>query len=218
MKNVETQLEKAFGLFDQGLLHEAEDLYTHILSLISDTESGAYYNALFGMGYVKAALGNFSEAHNIYQKLLQNAQLKRNKKEEAMYFHQLGMVERMAKNDEYAISFFNKELEIYNTYFPAYTVGYAANLYEQSYILMKQGNLNSAQEIMNQSLDYALQSKDFIAIGCSYRGLGEIYHSQTNRKLGNDYFQKAIKAFEAANDSNAVREVVTMMQNKGDDT
>jgi len=25
MKNVEAQLEKAFGLFDQGLLHEAED-------------------------------------------------------------------------------------------------------------------------------------------------------------------------------------------------
>src|SRR5699024_8723912 len=130
MENVEAQLEKAFGLFDQGLLHEAQDLYTHILSIISDTDSGAYHKALFGMGYVKTALGIYSEAHSVYQELLQYAQLKGDKKDEAMYLHQLGMVERMAKNDEYAISFFNKELEIYNTYFPAYTVGYAANLYE----------------------------------------------------------------------------------------
>lgn len=53
-----------------------------------------------------------------------------------------------------------------------------------------------------------------LSIGCAHRGLGEIYHSQKNRKLGNKHFQEAIKAFEEANDCNGIQEVLTMMQSK----
>src|SRR5699024_5325610 len=177
-----------------------------------------YHHALFGLGYVKAVLNDYFGAYNIYQKLLRNAQQKGNKKDEAIYFHQLGMVERMIGNYKCANSFFSQEATIYYDYFPEYTLGFAANWYEQGYIAMKQGKLQNAKKIMHQSLDYAIQSEDSISIGCSHRGLGEIYHLLSSRILGNKHFQMAIKAFDEADDSIGVQEVVNMMRKWEDPT
>lgn len=63
---------------------------------------------------------------------------------------------------------------------------------------------------MEKSLKYAKLSKDKICLGCSYRGLGEIYKAQG--KNGNEYFHLAITAFREANDQMAIKEIKTLME------
>jgi hypothetical protein len=58
------QLNRAFELFDKGLLNEAEVLYNGCLEKISDTNSNEYVQVLHGLGYVKAALNKYEEARS----------------------------------------------------------------------------------------------------------------------------------------------------------
>jgi tetratricopeptide (TPR) repeat protein len=65
---------------------------------------------------------------------------------------------------------------------------------------------------MNQSLQFALEAVDDVCIGCAYRGFGEIYNAKGEILLEKQSFQKAIEAFDRANDDLEVQEIVTLLK------
>ncbi|MEH7239386.1 tetratricopeptide repeat protein [Bacillus sp. JJ1562] len=94
MSLLNEQLNRAFELFDKGLLNEAEALNNGCLEKINDTNSNEYVQVLHGLGYVKAALNNYEEARSYYKELI-NALNNGEKMDNCIAVHQLGMIERM---------------------------------------------------------------------------------------------------------------------------
>lgn len=90
---------------------------------------------------------------------------------------------------------------------------YSVNNYEQGYLRLKLGNLEEAESYMQESLDFALTTEDFIAQACSYRGMGEIYLKQGSVK-SRDYFYQSIQLFEKAEDKIGADEVRALLQNE----
>lgn len=65
---------------------------------------------------------------------------------------------------------------------------------------------------MNKFLEYAQLCDDQVCLGCSYRGLGAVYKSNGNNTYATDWYERAITAFEEANDQIAVREIKALMK------
>lgn len=55
-------------------------------------------------------------------------------------------------------------------------------------------------------------TKDKSGLGCSYRGLGEIYKSTGNKISAKNCLERAITAFGEANDKIAIREIETLIE------
>lgn len=123
------------------------------------------------------------------------------------------MVERMAGDFDKAQALFEEELALLKNRNPNFYVGFAANYYEQGYILLKKNRLMDAEERMNQSLQYSEQSADPVCLGCSLRGLGEIFKAKGEIELSEKWFQQSIGAFQKADDIVAVNEVYRMLEN-----
>lgn len=60
---------------------------------------------------------------------------------------------------------------------------------------------------MSKALKIAQQAKDEICIGCSYRGLGEVYAALGDFDKAKKNFSFSLKAFEQAGDRFAALEV-----------
>lgn len=209
-ESIDDQLNQAFELFENNKLLEAEKIYQECLKLI-DTRSTNYVPTLHWLGFVKSELKKFDEARSIYLELREIAKSSLNLQDELIAIHQLGMVERMAENYDEAQEIFDQELALLRSSHPNWHVGFAANYYEQGYILLKKNNLPEAENLMNKSLRYAEQSNDQIALGCSLRGLGEINKAKGEIEKAVTYFQESIVAFKEANDIMAVNEVNRML-------
>ena len=85
------------------------------------------------------------------------------------------------------------------------------NDYEQGYLRLKLGEADIALPFMKRSLGNALMTDDLIAQACAYRGLGEIYATNTATILAEQAFEQSITAFEEAGDDIGVREVRELM-------
>lgn len=210
MKNINTQLAKAFDLFDQGRIEEAEKIYVKCLQSLEEN-SDTYVTALHGLGYIKARQAQHADARQIYSKIRQITLDNGNIENEHIAVHQLGMVERMAKNYEKALELFSEEFKLLNREKPDFSAGYAANYYEKGMILLELGETDRAEDSLLESLVYSKQSDDLISLGCSFRGLGELYQVKQMEKEAKSYFLEAIKAFEKASDKEAVKEVNLLM-------
>ncbi|MDN4607690.1 tetratricopeptide repeat protein [Sporosarcina highlanderae] len=209
-ESIDGMLEMAFELFESKRLSEAEEIYHECLSTIEKT-SHNYEVALHWLGYVKSELKKYDEARSIYSELREIAKLNSNLQDELVAIHQLGMVERMAENYDVAIELFNEEFNLLMNNFPDFYVGFAANYFEQGYILFKKDSLLEAEKLMNQSLQYSKQSNDPIALGCSLRGLGEIFYAKGEIERAKGYFEQSILSFKEANELVAVDEVKRML-------
>lgn len=209
-ETIEERLSLAFELFESDQLAEAEAIYDECLTIL-DENSEKYIGALHWLGYVKSGLEKFSEARLIYRKLKEKAKSKLNVQDELIAIHQLGMVERMAENYDEAQKLFDDELNLLKEKKPDFHVGFAANYYERGYILLKKGMLAEAEDLMVQSLHYSEQSNDLIALGCSLRGLGEIFSAKGDLEMAKGYFEQSIQAFKKGDSSVAVREVINLI-------
>lgn len=207
MTFLKEQINQAFELFDKGYLVEAEELYNECLSKISDTHSNEYTQVLHGLGYVKAALSKYDEARSHYKELINIALSNDEEMNHCVAVHQLGMVERMAERYDEELKFFQLEAELLKKYKIESPLNWSANLYEQGYINLKMENLELAEQLMAESLQFARQSEDDISLGCAYRGYGEIYQAKGDVLSAKESFQKAKEAFKRANDHIAVQEI-----------
>lgn len=197
-------LEKAWQLFDLGELAASESLYLDCFRQVSNANHEEYMSVLMGLIYVESFLEKYDEARKYARFLVNTAQ---NEEEKHIAIHQFGMVERMAGNYCEAMKLFQQEADLIRMAFPDEELLLAANLYEQAYIELKMGNVDSAEEIMNLSMEHAKSAKDHICIGCAYRGMGEILNTRGDTERATHCFEIAMDAFSEAGDLAAVEEV-----------
>ncbi len=126
---------------------------------------------------------------------------------QAIVLHQRRVVERMAGNFDIAQALFQEDYHFRLSHLPDDLAGFAANLYEQGYILLKSGDVAQARAIMHRSLEMAQQANDAMCQGCAYRGLGEIYAALGERDQAGVYFLLSEQAFRQAGDQIAAEEV-----------
>lgn len=207
MNQIQRKITQAFELFDQGKVLEAEKLYEECLSELSDDKSVEYQTALHGMGYVKAHLKKYEDARNIYEELLKIAEDQQNLVDQIVAIHQLGMVERMAHNYDEALAYFDKEYEWLKEIEENKQLMLAANYYEKGYIHFLKKDYEVAERFMGKSLDHAKASEDKVALGCAYRGLGEIHQATGRKKSADRFFERAIQCFKEVGDKHAVAEI-----------
>src|SRR5699024_7839804 len=189
--------------FEKGRMKQAEILFLECLDKIEDKESPAYKQAMHGFALVKSELGNYTEASELYLEILRIAENEGNKEEEAIAYHQLGMVERLAGQYDKALRFLSTEAEIYKTLDGDFHLELAANVYEQGMIYLLNNQHIHARRFMEKSLHHAEQAEDSMIIGYAYTGLGDI-SSQSDEKEAEKFYQQAIMAFEWAEDNQAV--------------
>ncbi|WP_217585884.1 tetratricopeptide repeat protein [Lentibacillus saliphilus] len=207
MKVIKQRLQRAFTFLEQGNLKQAEILYLECLDGIDDQASLLFEQALHGLGYVKSEQGHFSEARDLYLRLIDLAVKKGDQENEAIAYHQLAMVERMAGRYDEALYNFSREQMVYDAKYPHFHLGYAANFYERGYIHFIQGAYFDAEHFIQASLDHALQSKDQIAIGCAWRCLGDIAVKTGEKQAALMHYEQAKHYFQQAAHSKAVSEI-----------
>ena len=207
MNNISDQLRKAFEYFDQGYFRQAEMLYLKCIDQIDDTASIAFKQAVHGLGFVKSELGQYEAASDLYLTLLKLSVDEQDREAEAIAYHQLGMVERMAGQTEKASHYFEEELAILHAHFPQWELGYSANYYEQGMLYMQQQQWEKAYRMMMEALHYANKSLDQVAIGCAYRGLGDACRQTNRSKEALQHYQDARAVFRSVQDTRAISEL-----------
>ena len=209
------EIDEAFELFDKGEFQQAEKLYLTYLMKLTDKTSAPYKAILNGLGYVKSFQGQYREAKDYYQKLLEISKRQFDTKEEAIALHQLGMVERMAGDYKKAKDYFSAEHEIWIREYPDFYVGFSANFYERGFIAARLKKYQEALSLLNHALEYAFLAKDLIAQGCAYRELGELAASRSQIEQAKSHFQSAFSAFQEAKDEKAVEEIQHLLDRYG---
>src|SRR5699024_4974031 len=96
---------------------------------------------------------------------------------------------------------------------PDFYMGFAANYYEQGYILLKKNFLEKDEEIMKKSLEYSRRSGDQISMGCYLQGLGEIFVAKCEIGKAKACFKQSIEAFDEGKHETAVNEVKSLIDN-----
>ncbi|MGI6696294.1 MAG: tetratricopeptide repeat protein [Christensenellales bacterium] len=206
--SLQEELNRCFALFDQGLLQEAEAGYLACLKRIH-APCGAYYvSAMMGLAYVTSALGKHEKARHYAAELLRLAD---NEEARHIALHQMGMVERVAKDYDKAQQLFEQEKALILTHFPDDTLKHAANSYELAYIKLLQGIPGEALSMMKDALENAQASGDAICLGCAQRGMGEIYAVMGEAKKAMESFEKARLTFLQGGDERGAQEVAEMM-------
>lgn len=198
---MENEIYEAFDLMDKGQLEEAKALLDN-LEIGSETD--AYYPYLSTYGYIYVAMGSYQDALESYQIYLSKALAENNFLEEHRAYHQLAMVYREQKDYTEALNSLSKEKEVIDCHFSKDPLILSIHLYEVAYISHLLGDSKRAEELMEKSLNYALQTDDLIAQACSYRGLGEILSRL-------DLLVKSKKLFEEACDEIGAKEVEELM-------
>lgn len=211
MKNITSKLQKAVNFIDKGYIKQAEIIFLECLDKIDDPASKEYKQALHGLAYIKSELKNFTEANNLYLELLHIARKEEDKQEEAIAYHQLGMVQQAVKNYEEALSYFLKEKEIYLAYFPTFYLGLAANLYECGMVYLQNKQLKDAKYFMEESLLHAKDAGDMLVIGHAYRGLGDVCNESGAKDSALIHYKHALGAFRQVNNKQAIRVVEERM-------
>lgn len=200
-------LHKAFQAFDSSQYDEAERLYKAALASCSIAQYEQYKHAAYGLAFTYCMQGKFDQARELYANLYHRALLAHDVPWQAIVLHQQGVVERMAGNFDRAQALFQKEYEFRAFHLPDDPAGFAANLYEQGYTLLKSGDGAHARTIMHRSREMAQQANDAMCQGCAYRGLGEIYAALDERDQARVCFSLSEQAFRQAGDQIAAEEV-----------
>ena len=201
-------MNQAWELLFEGKIEEAKKLVEADFSL----ETCTNFSLLNLMGYIYLEEQNYNECLSIYQRYIDLARTKSDQENEHVGYHQLAMVYREMGHFQKALLYIDQEMQIIKKYFPNDALKFSVNNYEQGYLRLKLGNLEEAESYMQESLDFALTTEDFIAQACSYRGMGEIYLKQNSNK-SRDYFYQSIQLFEKAEDKIGADGVRALLQN-----
>ena len=191
--------ELAWKAYDNKEFAKADQIWTELLA--SERDETRRYDLFHGYAYTLCALRKFDLARLIYEHLYLV-------RENHIYLHQLGMVER--ERGDYALAFAHIEseaamIEEGKTELPV-SLALAANYYEQAKILELMKKIPEAKKLAEVSFHYACENPDEMVLGCSLRLLGDIalHADQAEAK---DYYAMAKLAFEEAGDEIAVSEM-----------
>ncbi|NJK48779.1 tetratricopeptide repeat protein [Candidatus Gracilibacteria bacterium] len=210
--NTDSLLQQAFMAFDSGQLTQAEQLYLLAVQQHTETQNEQYKCAVNGLAFTYSLQKRYDRAHELYQNLYELVCYQRDLKWQAIALHQLGMVERLAGNFQEAQQIFQHEYDFRVFNLPDDFVGFSANLYEQGYLHLKLAYLLAAEQAMLKSLEMARRVEDDMCLGCSYRGIGEVYLRLGKFVRAKEAFSLSIKAFERVGDDRAVLEVQELIR------
>ncbi|HEM5944315.1 TPA: hypothetical protein U2B00_000945 [Streptococcus suis] len=200
-------MDKAWEFFFEGKVLEAKQL----LEKEYQVETCLEYEVLNLFAYLYLEEENFDKALLACQHYIQLARKEQNAEQEHIGLHQLAMVYRSQGNFKKALELIEEEATLLATDFSKDKLKWSVNDYEQGYLRLQLGELDSALHFMKRSLENALMTDDLIAQACAYRGLGEIYATNRITDLAEQAFIQSITAFEEAGDDIGVEEVRKLM-------
>ncbi|HFI0077123.1 TPA: hypothetical protein ACGO3I_001003 [Streptococcus suis] len=200
-------MDKAWELFFEGKVVEAKQL----LEKEYQVETCLDYAGLNLFTYLYLEEKSFETALLACQRYLQLSRDKKDIEQEHIGLHQLAMVYRSQGNFKKALELIEEEAALLATDFSEDKLKWSINEYEQGYLRLQLGELESAQHFMKRSLENALMTDDLIAQACAYRGLGEIYATNTATTLAEQAFEQSITVFEEAGDDIGANEVRKLM-------
>ncbi|MGQ7324141.1 tetratricopeptide repeat protein [Streptococcus suis] len=200
-------IDKAWEFFFEGKVVEAKQW----LEKEYQVETCLDYAGLNLFAYLYLEEENFDKALLACQRYVQLARKEQNAEQEHIGLHQLAMVYRSQGNFKKALKLIEEEATLLATDFSEDKLKWSVNDYEQGYLRLQLGELESALHFMKRSLENALMTDDLIAQACAYRGLGEIYATSRITDLAEQAFMQSITAFEEADDDIGVEEVRELM-------
>ncbi|WP_315863159.1 tetratricopeptide repeat protein [Streptococcus suis] len=200
-------MDKAWELFFEGKVVEAKQL----LEKEYQVETCLDYAGLNLFAYLYLEEKSFETALLACQRYLQLSRDEKDIEQEHIGLHQLAMVYRSQGNFKKALELIEEEAALLATDFSEDKLKWSINEYEQGYLRLQLGELESAQHFMKRSLENALMTDDLIAQACAYRGLGEIYATNTATTLAEQAFEQSITVFEEAGDDIGANEVRKLM-------
>ncbi|TIH99414.1 hypothetical protein FAJ39_07610 [Streptococcus suis] len=200
-------IDKAWEFFFEGKVLEAKQL----LEKEYRVETCLDYAGLNLFAYLYLEKENFDKALLACQRYVQLARKEQNAEQEHIGLHQLAMVYRSQGDFKKALELIEEEATLLATEFSEDKLKWSVNDYEQGYLRLQLGELDSALHFMKRSLENALMTDDLIAQACAYRGLGEIYATNRITDLAEQAFMQSITAFEEADDDIGANEVRELM-------
>lgn len=192
------RLNHAWELFTSEHVEEAGQMFQEVLANPGTSDEQGRH-ARFGLGYCLAFTNHFAEARAEFAGLREDAQMSGDCHAEHRALHQVGMVERMAGNWAAAQTCFEEEqgliASLGNQDLPV-----SVNAYELAQIALYFNQPDPAKSWLETCLNSAIRSKDMVAVGCAYRGLGEWHQQYGARSDTLISWRAAAGAFAAAQD------------------
>ena len=181
----EEQLQKAWQALFDGQYQLAKQLVSQI-----DQDN---YSTLNLKAYIALA-------RQFLKDYYAQAVSEKNLEKQHIGLHQLAMVEREEEHFQKAYDLIMVEAEIITDHFPDDLLKKSVNLYEQGYLQFKLGNICLAEELLQATLNLALQTNDLINHACAYRALAEVMLAKKDINMAKSYVQQALTCFEEAGD------------------
>lgn len=188
----EEQLQKAWQALFDGQYQLAKQLVSQI-----DQDN---YSTLNLKAYIALEEKDFALARQFLKDYYAQAVSEKNLEEQHIGLHQLAMVEREEEHFQKAYDLIMVEAEIITDHFSDDLLKKSVNLYEQGYLQFKLGNICLAEELLQATLNLALQTDDLINHACAYRALAEVMLAKKDINMGKSYVQQALTCFEEAGD------------------
>lgn len=191
-------LQDVWVAIDEGRYADAEAI------LDADSALRASAPGRMALGYILAFTGRLGEAREVYAGLRNEARELGNDLAEHVALHQLGMVERMGGNLDTALAVFEEERSLIK---PEDEHAASVNAYELGYVNLLRGNLDEARVWLTACRELSERGDDPIALGCAWRGLGELAARQGNSDEAREAYVRAKTAFLDGEDEDGVRSV-----------
>ena len=199
----EEQLQKAWQALFDGQYHLAKQLVYQI--------EQDYYSTLNLKAYIALEEKDFALARQFLKDYYAQAVSEKNLEEQHIGLHQLAMVEREEEHFQKAYDLIMTEATIITEHFPDDVLKKSVNLYEQGYLQFKLENIHLAEELLQETLNLALQTDDLVNHACAYRALAEVMLAKRDIKRAKLHAQKALACFEKAGDGVGATELKNLM-------
>lgn len=199
----EEQLQKVWQALFDGQYQLAKQLVSQI--------EQDNYSTLNLKAYIALEEKNFALARQFLKDYYAQAMSEKNLEEQHIGLHQLAMVEREEEHFQKAYDLIMTEAAIITEHFPDDVLKKSVNLYEQGYLQFKLGNIHLAEELLQETLNLALQTDDLVNHACAYRALAEVMLAKRDIKRAKLHAQKALACFEKAGDGVGATELKGLM-------
>ena len=199
----EEQLQKAWQALFDGQYHLAKQL---VYQIEQDN-----YSTLNLKAYIALEEKDFALARQFLKDYYAQAVSEKNLEEQHIGLHQLAMVEREEEHFQKAYDLIMTEAAIITEHFPDDLLKKSVNLYEQGYLQFKLENIHLAEELLQETLNLALQTDDLVNHACAYRALAEVMLAKRDIKRAKLHAQKALACFEKAGDGVGATELKGLM-------
>ena len=199
----EEQLQKAWQALFDGQYQLAKQL---VYQIEQDN-----YSTLNLKAYIALEEKDFALARQFLKDYYAQAVSEKNLEEQHIGLYQLAMVEREEEHFQKAYDLIMTEATIITEHFPDDVLKKSVNLYEQGYLQFKLGNIHLAEELLQETLNLALQTDDLVNHACAYRALAEVMLAKRDIKRAKLYAQKALACFEKVGDGVGATELKGLM-------